>query len=67
MAYELDIIAISRFSKTITLMTEYEPNINSPQNLVYVLMPVSSKLPRSTIPKLAQNRDCDDSNTLEVK
>lgn len=48
-------------------MTEYEPNISSPQNLVYVLMPVSSKLPRSTIPKLAQNSDCEDSNTLKKR
>lgn len=57
-------MAIRRFNNTITLITEYEPNIKSPQNLVYVLIPVNSKLDKSTKPKLAQNKDCDDSKTL---
>lgn len=65
MAYELDIIAINRLRRTITLITLYEPNISSPQNRVYDLMPSSSKFSNPTIPKLAQNNDCDDSNRLE--
>lgn len=67
MAYELDIMAISKFSKTMTLMTLYEPNMSRPQKRVYDLMPVNSKAARSTMPKLAQNNDCDDSNRLPTK
>lgn len=67
MAYELDIIAISRFNKTITLITLYEPNMRRPQNRVYDFMPSSSNVSRPTMPKLAQNSDCDDSNRLQTK
>jgi hypothetical protein len=59
-------MAIRRFSKTITLITEYEPNIKSPQKRVYVLIPRSSKFSSPTIPKEAQKRDCDDSNKLKM-
>lgn len=48
-------MAISRFSKTTMLITEYVPNISIPQNLVNALIPSSSKLSRSTRPKTAQN------------
>ena len=64
MAYELDIMAMSRFNKTITLITLYEPNMSKPQNRVYDLIPSNSKFSNPTIPKLAQNSDCDDSNRL---
>jgi hypothetical protein len=56
-AYEFDIMAMRRFSKTITLMTEYEPNMRRPQNRVYDLMPMSSKSSNPTIPNEAQKRD----------
>lgn len=58
-------MAMSRFNKTITLITLYEPNIRRPQNRVYDLMPSNSKVSSPTIPKLAQNSDCDDSNRLQ--
>jgi len=60
-------MAIRRLSKTITLMTLYDPNMSRPQNRVYDLMPVSSKSSRSIMPKLAQNSDCEDSNKLQYK
>lgn len=60
-------MAMSKLSNTITFMTLYEPNIRRPQNRVYVLMPSSSKFSNPTIPKLAQNNDCDDSNKLEMQ
>lgn len=60
-------MAISRFNKTITLITQYDPNISKPQKRVYDLMPANSKFSNPTIPKLAQNSDCDDSNKLETK
>lgn len=56
---------MSKFNRTITLITEYEPNINNPQNRVYDLIPANSKLSKPTIPKLAQNNDCDASKTLK--
>lgn len=65
MAYELDIIAMRRFNSTITLITLYEPNMSRPQKRVYDLMPCSSKLSSPTMPKLAQNSDCDDSKRLK--
>lgn len=49
------------------LITEYEPNMRSAQNLVKLLIPVRSKDMRSTIPKLAQNNDCDVSNRLRIR
>lgn len=55
--YELDIIAMRRFSRTIMLITEYDPNINIAQNLVKLPTPVSSKASNSTRPKEAQKRD----------
>lgn len=63
-ANEFDIIAIKRLSRTIILMILYVPNIKSPQNLVYDLMPCKSKFSSPTTPKLAQNKDWDDSNKL---
>lgn len=63
--YELDIIAMSRLRRTIMLITEYVPNISIDQNLVYSRMPVSSKSDSPTIPKPAQNRDWEASNTLK--
>lgn len=62
--YELDIIAISMFSKTIMFITEYDPKTNKPQNLVNPLMPASSKLTKSTRPNPAQNRVWDVSKRL---
>lgn len=59
-------MAISMLSRTITFITEYEPNIRSAQNLVKLLIPVRSKDIRSIIPKLAQKSDCDVSNKLEA-
>lgn len=60
-------MAMSKLSNTITFITLYEPNIKRPQNRVYVLMPSSSKFSNPTIPKLAQNNDCDDSNKLKMQ
>lgn len=60
-------MAISMLSSTMMLITEYEPKVSSAQNLVKLLMPVSSKVVRSTRPKDAQNRDCDVSNKLKLK
>ena len=54
--YEWFIIAMSKLSKTIILITENEPNIKSPENRVNSLMPVNSKLSRSTRPNMAQNK-----------
>lgn len=50
-------MAISIFNKTITFITEYDPNIRRAQNLVNPLMPASSNDTKSTKPKLAQNSD----------
>lgn len=58
-------MAIKRFKSTITFITLYEPNISKPQNLVYDLMPLNSKFSRPIMPKLAQNKDCVDSNKLK--
>lgn len=60
----MDIMAINMLRRTIMLIMEYEPNISKPQNLVKLLIPVSSKDCRSTRPKLAQKRDCEVSNKL---
>lgn len=49
------------------LITEYEPNMRRAQNRVKLLIPVRSNDMRSTIPKLAQNNDCDVSNKLKRK
>lgn len=62
--YELDIIAISMFSKTIMLITEYDPNNSRPQNRVKLLIPVRSNAVKSTRPKPAQKSDWDVSNIL---
>lgn len=62
--YEWFIMAISRFSKTTMLMTEYVPNISMPQKRVNIFMPSSSKLSRSTRPNTAQNSVCVVSNKL---
>jgi hypothetical protein len=64
--YEVDIIAISILRSTMTLITEYDPNMRSPQNRVNPLIPVNSKAFNSTSPKLAQNNDCDVSNKLKT-
>lgn len=53
-----------RFSRTIMLITEYDPNINIAQNLVKLPTPVSSKASNSTRPKEAQKRDWEVSNKL---
>jgi hypothetical protein len=63
--YEFDIIAISILRSTITFITEYEPNISSAQKRVKLLTPVNSKAIKSTMPKLAQNKDWDVSNKLK--
>lgn len=60
-------MAISRLSSTITLITQYDPNIRRPQKRVYDLIPSSSKFSMPTMPKLAQNSDCDDSNRLKFQ
>lgn len=60
-------MAMSMLSSTIMLMTEYEPNMSSAQKRVKPLIPVRSKVIKSTNPKLAQNRDCDVSNRLKVE
>ena len=65
--YELDIMAISMLSSTMMLMTEYEPNMSRAQNRVKLLIPVRSKDIRSTMPKLAQNNDCDVSKRLKAE
>lgn len=57
-------MAMRRFNRTITLITLYEANMSRPQNRVYVLIPVNSKFSSPTMPKLAQNRDWDDSKRL---
>lgn len=48
------------------LMTEYDPKVSSAQNRVKLLMPVSSKVVRSTRPKDAQKSDWEVSNKLET-
>lgn len=58
-------MAISILSKTMTFITEYEPNMSSAQNLVNPLIPDSSKVIISTRPKLAQKSDCEVSNKLK--
>lgn len=58
-------MAINIFSNTITLITEYDPYISKAQNLVNPFIPDSSKVTRSTRPKLAQKRDCEVSNKLK--
>lgn len=50
-----------------TFITEYEPNNKSAQKRVNALIPVKSNDTKSTIPKLAQNNDCDVSNKLNNK
>ena len=45
-------MAMSRLRRTMMLMTENEPNMSSPKNLVNSLMPVNSKLSRSISPKM---------------
>lgn len=57
---------MSIFRRTITLITEYDPNINKAQNRVKLFIPVNSKVIKSTKPKLAQNNDCDVSNKLKT-
>ena len=57
-------MAMSMFSSTMILITEYEPNIRSAQNLVKLFIPVRSNDIKSTIPKLAQKSDCDVSKRL---
>lgn len=49
------------------LITEYDPNIRSAQNLVKLFMPVNSKDIKSINPKLAQKRDWDVSNKLKIE
>lgn len=57
-------MAMSRFSSTTMLMTEYVPNISMPQKRVNILMPSNSKLSKSTRPNTAQNSVCVVSNRL---
>lgn len=57
-------MAISIFSNTITLITEYEPNISKAQKRVKLLIPAKSNETKSTKPKEAQNRDCEVSKRL---
>lgn len=60
-------MAISILRRTIIFITEYDPNINSAQNRVKLLIPVSSNDIKSISPKLAQKSDCDVSNKLKTK
>lgn len=60
-------MAIRRLRSTITLITEYEPNINIAQNLVKPPSPASSKASNSTSPNEAQNKDWEVSNKLVVE
>lgn len=53
-----------RLRSTMTLIMEYEPNINMPQNLVKALTPVRSKASSSISPKEAQKSDWEVSNRL---
>lgn len=48
---------MSMFRSTIILITEYDPKVNKAQNLVKLLIPVSSKVVRSTRPNDAQKSD----------
>jgi len=57
-------MAMSMFSKTIMLHTEYEPNMSKAQNRVNSLIPVNSKSDKDTRPKEAQNKDWEVSNRL---
>ena len=59
-------MAMSRLSRTMMLMTEKEPNMSRPKNLVNSLIPVCSKLSRSMRPKIAQNKVCDVSQRLKI-
>lgn len=65
-AYELDIMAINMFKRTIMLIMLYEPNMSKPQKRVKPLMPVKSNDSKSTRPNEAQKSDCDVSNRLEL-
>lgn len=58
-------MAISRLRSTMTLITEYEPNMSMAQNRVKEPRPTSSKASNSTSPNEAQNRDCEVSNRLQ--
>lgn len=58
-------MAISMFSNTMMLITEYDPNVSKAQNLVKLFIPVSSNVVKSTSPKDAQNNDCEVSNKLK--
>lgn len=60
-------MAIKRLSRTITLITEYDPNINIAQNLVKLPRPASSKASNSTRPKEAQKRDWEVSKRLAAE
>lgn len=62
--YELLIMAINMFKRTIMLITLYDPNINIAQKRVKLLMPCNSKAIKSTRPNDAQNKDWDVSNRL---
>lgn len=61
------IIAINMLSRTMILITLYEPNINIAQKRVKLLMPCSSNAIKSTRPNDAQNSDWDVSNKLQSK
>ena len=45
-------------------MTENDPNMSRPKNRVNSLIPVNSKLSKSTSPNMAQNNVCDVSHRL---
>ena len=62
--YEWFIMAMRRLSNTIILMTENDPNMSRPKNRVNSLIPVNSKLSKSTSPKMAQNNVCEVSHRL---
>ena len=60
-------MAMRRFSNTIILMTEKDPNMRRPKNRVNSFIPVNSKLSKSTSPKIAQNNVCEVSHKLIEK
>lgn len=60
-------MAINMFSRTMILMTLYDPNMSSAQNRVKLLIPCRSKAIKSTRPKEAQNKLCDVSKRLKVR
>lgn len=58
-------MAMSMLSRTIMLITLYDPNMSNAQNRVKLLIPCRSKAIKSTNPNEAQNSDWDVSKRLQ--